>query len=192
VNILPHCLPGGSSHAGHSPANPWPGDCPIQWGNNGVVFRKDGEAYRTAFFEAFPRNPGTFIRGEGKTVAEAEGKAWARYEKIRACTEHAFERRDYRNGAGICAKCGMFKSGAFEPLEVCCRCGKPTYFTYDTKNRWWCEACAPDMPEGDVPEHFRWLRKDAGAMKNLTAEQIGDGIKAALTAIQPKSTDVPE
>src|SRR5512136_1108243 len=42
--------------------------------------------YRTAFFEAFPQVPhngqqyGTFIRGEGGSIEEAEQKCWARYQ----------------------------------------------------------------------------------------------------------------
>ena len=77
---------------------PWPEDCFCQCGGNGVVFTdnssmgelltnpKDqqeaikavlGEEskkthYKTAFFEAFPKNPSCFIRGEGKTIEEAE------------------------------------------------------------------------------------------------------------------------
>lgn len=192
MNILPHCLPGRSGHHDHAPLFPWPDGCTIQWGSNGVVLSREKGSYRTAFFEAFPGNPETFIRGEGKTIADAESKAWARYEKILACAEHAFERRGYRNGAGICAKCEMFKSKAFEPMEICRRCGKPTYFTYDTKNRWWCEECAPHIPANDVPEHLRRLQKDIEVMKNLTAEQLEAGIKAMLSATRGENTGSPE
>lgn len=71
--------------------------------------------YRTAFFEAFPRDPDTFVRGEGETIEAAESAAWFRFEKHRACSGHEYERRGYTNGAGFCIHCGMFKSGAFSP-----------------------------------------------------------------------------
>lgn len=51
-------------------AFPWPEDCFCQAGHSGVVFTKSGH-YRTAFFEAFPKNPNTFIRGEGSTIEVA-------------------------------------------------------------------------------------------------------------------------
>ena len=37
--------------------------------------------------------------------------------KITACAEHRLERRGYRNGAGICADCGLFVSRAFPPID---------------------------------------------------------------------------
>lgn len=48
-------------------------DCYCQAGSNGVVFSKNGN-YETAFFEAFPKNPKCFIRGEGANIEEAEKK----------------------------------------------------------------------------------------------------------------------
>jgi hypothetical protein len=69
--------------------------------------------YRTAFFEAFLKDPNTFIRGEGKTVAEAEAHAWAQLERIRACPGHDFETRGYTNGCGFCKHCALFMSGVF-------------------------------------------------------------------------------
>jgi hypothetical protein len=78
---------------------------------------KDSSYYKTAFFEAFPENPRTFIRGEGKTVKEAEEKAWEKLQGYLACEGHEFERRNYKNGVGFCKYCNMFKSHAFKPLE---------------------------------------------------------------------------
>lgn len=78
--------------------------------------------YTTAFFEAFPDMPGIdgsiFLRGEGKTVAEAEQQAWEKYQKHLACPGHEFERRGYTNGGGFCKHCNMFKGKVFEPLET--------------------------------------------------------------------------
>lgn len=122
-------------------AKPWPEDCFVQAGKNGIVFRNGSldevlqnpekgletvaavvgaipdppASYRTAFFEAFPRSPDTFIRGEGKDIQEAEAKAWAKYSKHVACPGHEFEKRGYKNGGGFCKHCNMFSSKAFEP-----------------------------------------------------------------------------
>ena len=92
---------------------PWPEDMFIQGGKSGLVFRKDGSTYTTAFVEASP--PGTFLRGEGATVAEAEGECWLKYQRYCLCSdgtgEHGpFEPRKYRNGSGFCTKCGTWMS----------------------------------------------------------------------------------
>lgn len=96
--------------------HPWPTDCKVQGGARGVVFM-DGDLYRTAFVEAFP---GTFIRGEGKTIAEAEDACWAGYERLAACPhDRGFDRRDYVNGSGFCRACGTWFASdvtGFDPL----------------------------------------------------------------------------
>jgi hypothetical protein len=120
--------------------------CFCQAGDNGIVFTRIG-SYRTAFFEAFPEDPNTFIRGEGKDIVEAEENAWVQFEKIKNCKEHEFERKGYRNGGGFCKNCGLF-SVVFEPLEKCCICGVPTYYTYDKDDNWYC------------PEHERLMLPD--------------------------------
>ena len=116
----------------------WDEDCFVQCGETGLVLSKKGN-YITMFFEAFPKNPKTFIRGEGKTLEEAEDSAWKQFIKYKQCTNHEFERRDYRNGSGICKHCGLFQSNIFEPLEKCCVCGKPTYYTQDKNGKWYCK-----------------------------------------------------
>jgi hypothetical protein len=96
--------------------HPWPEDCLVQGGSSGVVFR-EGAPYRTAFVEAFP---GTFLRGEGKTITEAEDACWAKYEILAACPhDQGFSRRDYVNGSGFCNRCGTWFGHAvtgFDPL----------------------------------------------------------------------------
>lgn len=118
MRIADHCLPGGHNCYGHNPVCSWPEDCFIQWGGQGLVFRheKEGGCYTTAFFEAFPNDPKTFIRGEGASIEEAEKSAFKQFEHFRACPGHEFERRNYTNGAGFCKHCGLFKSDAFEPI----------------------------------------------------------------------------
>lgn len=143
---------------------PWPADCFVQCGGDGIVLPAGGlkaaltesaaglkvigemagkvpmreGAYRTAFFEAFPKNPSTFIRGEGATIEEAEASAWRQFEKFRACAKHQFHRKGYRNGAGFCRKCGMFKSKVFRVLDRCkYNCGRPGY-DHDKNGKWYC------------------------------------------------------
>lgn len=121
--------------------------CFCQAGDSGIVFTDMG-SYRTAFFEAFPNNPDTFIRGEGINIVEGEENAWDQFEKIKNCKGHELERRNYRNGAGFCKHCGLFISDAFDPLEKCCICGTSTYYTYDKDDNWYC------------PEHEREMLPD--------------------------------
>lgn len=89
--------------------HPWPDEVTLlQGGKNGLVLRREGGSYRTAFVEA--SLPGTFLRGEGETIADAEDVVWEQYERLTACPAYPdhgpFERRHYRNGAGFCIQCG--------------------------------------------------------------------------------------
>ncbi len=68
----------------------WPENCFVQCGDRGLVLSKNGN-YRTAFFEACPDNIpadgypdglGTFLRGEGESIEEAEQACFIKYEKI--------------------------------------------------------------------------------------------------------------
>src|SRR6185437_3752203 len=99
---------------------PWPEDMFVQCGSSGLVLGKD--PYRTAFFEAFPKNPSTFLRGEGKTIEDAEASCVEKYEKILACDEHDYARHGEEHGR--CKKCGLFTSYCFPPEAVCSVCGK--------------------------------------------------------------------
>ncbi|MCX4799691.1 hypothetical protein OG497_38190 [Streptomyces sp. NBC_01242] len=97
----------------------WPDDVFIQGGKHGVVLGGPGGGYQTAFFEAFPE--GTFLRGEGATLAEAEERCWKQYQVYTACDgtgqpHGPYERRQYRNGAGFCTRCGTWMNKVFEPL----------------------------------------------------------------------------
>lgn len=129
---------------------PWDESTFCQCGGNGIVFTQGSmeealkpenapetvatvlgvnenpkKHYRTAFFEAFPKNPSCFIRGEGTTLEEAEAKAWAKWEKIKACTSHEWDRRNRTDGYVYCTKCPL--SGSFlEPTTLCTVCQTPT------------------------------------------------------------------
>ena len=156
----------------------WPEDCLVQCGGNGIVFTgtksldkilttaegnadvldilagvpTDQSFYRTAFFEAFPRNPDTFIRGEGASIEEAEEKTWLKYQKYLNCSEHEFERRKYTNGCGVCKHCGMFKSDVFEPLTKCYLCGTPTAYGLTRDDEHFCEDCEANVPREKWPQ----------------------------------------
>ena len=94
--------------------------------------------YRTAFFEAFPKNPSCFIRGEGKTIEEAEEKAWAKWQKIESCPQHDFDRRDRTDGYCFCKICPL--SGTFlKPLTKCIVCQEPTSRYTDKNNVYYCK-----------------------------------------------------
>ena len=110
---------------GHVPSDRWPEDCRVQWGGSGIVLRREGGAYGTAFFEAFPSGGG-FFRGEGPDLAAAEADCLAKYERFTRC-DHLWGRGRYTNGGGVCRRCGAFMTrfrpiprlGAFrDPLSV--------------------------------------------------------------------------
>jgi hypothetical protein len=151
----------------------WDEDCFVQCGESGIVLGKgslqevfdaenplealseaasDKKSYITAFFEAFPKEPSTFIRGEGKSVEEAEQSAWNQFQKYKNCQEHEFERRGYDNGGGICKHCGMFKSNVFPPAHNCKICNIPTCFTHDINKDWYCEEHSTQIPEDLKPD----------------------------------------
>jgi hypothetical protein len=97
----------------HVMTHPWPEDCYVQGGRRGVVIVDGGKSYRTAFVEAFPLDPNTFLRGEGTTLAEAEDDCWRQYQTYRSCIDERgahgpFEARQYTNGAGFCVHCGTW------------------------------------------------------------------------------------
>jgi len=150
----------------------WPENCFVQCGGSGIVFTKEGaletvltapeegiktissalkspsgpEHYVTAFFEAFPRDPSCFLRGEGKSIEEAEASCWEWYQRVVACGEHEFDRRGRRDGYGFCKKCNMGSMFA-GPLDTCCVCNVPTCFAYDADQQAYCREHLQECPE---------------------------------------------
>ena len=135
---------------------------------------KKGEFYTTAFFEAFPVD--TFIRGEGKTIEEAEQSCWNKYQRISSCKGHEFEKRGYTNGAGFCKHCNMFKSKAFEPWEKCVSCGEKTFYSQDINDNWYCEKCNINMPEKDWSESRRMIEESKRELQELEKGKQSKGV----------------
>lgn len=101
----------------YTPKFDWGNTTFCQCGDGGISLR-ESSMYITAYFEAFPEVPiKTFIRGEGKTIEDAEKDAWEKYERIKLCPEHEFERKGYTNGAGFCKHCNLFAPHQFEEIE---------------------------------------------------------------------------
>ena len=135
--------------------------------------------YRTAFFEAFPRNPNTFIRGEGKTIAEAESQAWEEYQRVAACPGHEFEARGYENGGGLCKHCGMFGSKVIAPIHPCPSCGVLNWYSKDALGRFWCKDHWLDAPKDCLSEEAIKLRElHADLQEYLKSQQEGDNAGA--------------
>jgi hypothetical protein len=145
--------------------HPW--TCFVQCGDDGVVFAGT-DSYRTAFFEAFPKDPNCFVRGEGKNVEDAEDACWKKYEAIRSC-KHDMERRNRTDGYGYCKHCS-YSTMFFEPITRCRICDKPANYTQDSSGRTYCKPHSRMMPRKDrnkYDRHGRVPRKQKKAAKNL-------------------------
>ena len=140
----------------------------IQGGLSGLVITRDPEnpTYETAFVEVFPT--GSFIRGEGATIQEADDACWAKYQSLVGCGTHDYEPRGYTNGGGFCAKCKQFFGGVFtgEQLgQLCDTCGAGclSHRMKDT-GKWFCDEHDPlkeysALMIGKLRAHHIW-RKD--------------------------------
>jgi hypothetical protein len=122
---------------------PWDKEMYVQSGSSGLVLSDNGN-YSTAFFEAFPKNPSCFLRGEGKTIEEAEANCWDKYQKVVTC-DHEMERRNRTDGYGYCKNCS-YASMVFEPLTKCCKCSIPTAYAKDYRGRNYCRKHARCIP----------------------------------------------
>lgn len=115
----------------------------------GDPVKKSKASYRTAFFEAFPKNPKCFIRGEGETVEEAENDAWEQWQKIINCESHEWTRKNRTDGYAYCTKCPL--SGSFlEPSTTCALCQTPTKRKVDKLNNHYCISHYLALPLEDI------------------------------------------
>lgn len=136
-------------HGRHALTRPWPEHWLVQGSGGGLVVRRDRSTYRTAFFEVFPDEPSTFVRGEGATLTEAEDAAWEQVQRIVTCPQHEFETRGYTNGAGLCRHCDLFASGVFDVADVgvpCVVCGERTNYS-QVAGSWYCRRHAPSREQ---------------------------------------------
>lgn len=143
-------------------------DCSVQCGDSGVVFGKE-RSYTTAFFEAFPNNPSTFLRGEGETIKDAEQQCWSKYQNVLLCN-HEMERRNRTDGYGYCKHCS-YSSMVFEPLTKCKICKKPTNYSSDIKNNHYCEKHHRLIPHKLKHKLFDSEKKTPRKLKKI-AKQI--------------------
>lgn len=124
------------------------GEIFVQGGTSGLVISSRGN-YQTAFVECFPS--GSFIRGEGETLAEADAACFAKLQAYLGCPRHEWEARGYRNGGGFCKHCGQFGSQVVTPEDLdlyCATCGTPTFHTLNSKkgSASTCEKHDPFQP----------------------------------------------
>jgi hypothetical protein len=145
--------PFAGSGGGEVPAqHPWPAETFLQGGTSGVVLRRTGGGYRTAFVEAHSDTLG-FLRGEGATWQEAEDDAWAKARRVLSCpgpNGHDWEARGYTNGCGFCRYCGRFGTGVFTAEELgslCAVCGTPTFWHRDDERGVLCRDHVPHDPD---------------------------------------------
>jgi hypothetical protein len=149
---------------------PWPEDCFCQCGGDGIVLvtkvddtpseANDAvpkkKSYRTAFFEAFPKSPKCFIRGEGDFIEEAEARAFEKFNKILACTNHEWDRRDRTDGYAYCTKCPL--SGSYlDPLTKCVVCQTPTSRYTDKSDVHYCRVHYYQLSADQVIGEKEWF-----------------------------------
>jgi hypothetical protein len=133
----------------------WPADCFVQGGHSGVVLGNATKpGYQTAYFEAFPD---VFIRGEGKTLEEAEDACWERYLRQTSCLAHEYEPRGYTNGGGFCKHCNQFKGRVFTPEDLGLRCADCGVWTYWSRvdDEFYCELHRPFRSGSDIDTQYK-------------------------------------
>lgn len=192
-----------TTRRGYTCQHPWPEDCSVQSGGSGVVFRSEeqGGNYQTAFFEAFPRNPLCFIRGEGASVQAAEDAAYAKFQRQQTCT-HNFERVN-KKGRGRCQDCGLNTDSALPSLNACQDCGtvgahflSPLDSCLDEgEDKFYCLPClvseaAPELLRTPLaalkPKHLDEDRNDASCWFSEKLEQlIAASLVLDLAAMEP-------
>lgn len=171
------------TRGGHRLRHDWPANCRLHAWGGGLVIAADGSAYGTAFFEAFPRDPDTLLRGQGATIDDAEDDAWAKWQQRCRCPGHEFEPRGYRNGAGICRHCDLFAADVFTAQDlgmVCSVCAIPANYEFVGDDSW-CREHAPDLVE--LIALGRALREREGRPAGV-ADMLDDLLESSLTAAQ--------
>lgn len=153
----------------------WPEDCGVQAGEDGIVFDNSEEgSYQTAFFEAFPtcHGIGTFIRGEGNNIAEAEASAFSQYEKVKDCLhEQGWDRKNYTNGAGFCKQCGMFSGKVLPPTTTCTICHTPCNWLTDKHGKHYCKEHESLIKEEDKSDTQKMFERMDAQLKQWQSDR---------------------
>jgi hypothetical protein len=131
----------------------WPENCFIQCGGSGIVFSKDN-IYDTAFFEAFPRDPDCFLRGEGESVEDAEKECFKKYQRVLNCQGHEFEPRGRDDGYGYCIHCPLSQSDVLKPAFNCIVCDVPCYGYTDKEDKQYCKKHYYDLDISEALEEL--------------------------------------
>lgn len=122
VKYIPFGEMGHSGEKEYHCQKEWADDVYLQCGSKGVVLKKEG-GYTTAFFEIFVS--GTYLRGEGKTIEDAETNVYEKYRPMLECKDHHFEQVGHQDRDGVCSHCGFIKKECFKPSHECSVCHKP-------------------------------------------------------------------
>lgn len=122
VKYIPFGEMGHSGEKEYHCQKEWADDVSLQCGSKGVVLKKEG-GYTTAFFEIFIS--GTYLRGEGKTIEDAETNVYEKYRPMLECKDHHFEQVGRQDRDGVCSHCGFIKKECFKPSHECSVCYKP-------------------------------------------------------------------
>ena len=98
--------------------------CTRDWPDNVFLQCGGSENEGSCFFEAFPLK--SFIRGEGKTLKDAEDNAFNQYLRILSCPGHEYVHlhNDVKNRYGQCIHCNYFTNYIFKPFHNCIVCNR--------------------------------------------------------------------
>jgi hypothetical protein len=159
----------------------------VQCGGEGLVFVTEGENYTTAFFEAFPRDPDCFLRGEGKDVTEAEEKCFEKLQKVLNCKGHEYESRGRKDDYGYCLHCPLSKSGVLTPAYNCIVCDEPCHGNKDKDDQQYCKKHYYEL---DVEQAIKLTGKKSGLLTDDSSIRFFNRNKVKLRLFQERGIPI--
>lgn len=171
--------PGGIISMSHGPdyasRHPWATGTYVQGGT--YASDEVDEGYDSAFIEAFPvvGTVETYLRADAATVAEAEAKAYAQYQRQLACPEHVWSREvsgtHRTDGYARCTECGL-TGRALPPETTCTVCNTPT--KHDRLGEHLCLTHYMDVPAETRAERLaaRYHAMKGGLRETSSYEQL--------------------